>query len=216
MRALLAFLLILPQCYPQTNKSGSTQDVNCVSGCGSPATPVMYVWQTPDVVAGADKLFGDLFNASGSGKIVKIVGVYPIVKADVAVTGALAIRFDLHRTSAVGTGGTAAPYKSATRDVAGGNITPRDTNNAALPAQITARWLPTGGATISEWLERGQCFTEETNAALYECSGQVNFLNADLLAVQPLTLREGQGLLLKQGSVASLNNIAFKVLFTTE
>jgi len=198
------------------NSSAVNQNVNCVSGCSSPAIPVTYSWQTPDAVAGASKLFADLFNASGSGKVLKILGVHPLVKGDAAVVGALAIRFDLYRTSAVGTGGTAAAYKSATIDVAGGSIHPRDTANAALPAQVTARHLPTGGATISEWMERFQCFTEETNAATYFCNGQSNFVYDGLLAIQPITLREGQGLLIKQGTVASLNNIAFKVVFSVE
>ncbi|MEO8247643.1 MAG: hypothetical protein ABI622_11070, partial [Chloroflexota bacterium] len=111
-----------------------------------------YFYQTPAVAVGADKLYADLFNAAGSGKVIDVRGIWIIPKTDVAVVGALGVRVDLYRTSAVGTGGTAASYKSATRDVAGGNICPMDTGNAALPAQITARWLPTAGATISEWL----------------------------------------------------------------
>ena len=179
-----------------------------------------YIWNTPDAVGGASKLYADLFNASGSGKLVRVVGVYPNIKGDVAVTGILSLRFDLYRTSAVGTGGTAAAYKSATVDVAGGSISPHDTNSAALPAQITARHLLTGGATIAEWLYRGQCFVEETNAATYICSGQTNFLaepgEASSSAQTGILLREGQGLLIKQGTVASLNNIAFRIVFTVE
>ncbi len=122
------------------------------------------------------------------------------------------------RTSAVGTGGTAAAYKSATIDVAGGNITPRDTNNSDPPAQITARHLPSGGATISEWISRKACFVEETNAGTHLCHGQTEVLygSAAPIGQQYLTLREGQGLLVKQGSVASVNNIAFGILFSLE
>lgn len=199
-----------------TATSGGSLQVECTAGCGSPATPVMYTYQTPNAVGGANKLHVDMFNASGSGKIIKILGIYPYIKTDVAVTGALAIRFDVTRTSAVGTGGTAASYKSATIDVAGGNITPADTSSANLPAQITARHLPTAGATVSEWLFPGWCFVEETNAATYTCANRTNFLIDYQSSNQSLTLREGQGLLIRQGAVASVNNIAFRIVFTTE
>lgn len=198
--------------------TGTSIDVNCTGGCGSPATPVSYVWMTPDAVGGISKLHADLFNAVGSGKVIKILGIYPSIKAEAGVTGLVSLRFDFYRTSAVGTGGTAAAYKSATADVAGGNITPRDTTNAALPAQITARHLPTGGATISEWISREACFVEETNAGTHLCLGQTEVLygaNAPI-GQQRLTLREGQGFLIKQGAVASVNNIAFQIVFSVE
>lgn len=199
-----------------TATSGGSLQVECTAGCGSPATPVTYQYHTPAAVAGASKLFLDIFNATGSGKIVKILAINPVIKTDVAVVGALSIRFDLYRTSAVGTGGTAAAYKSATIDVAGGNIVPKDTANANLPATITARHLPAGGATISEWLDGPFfCFTEETNAGTYWCNGMHNAFNSGTTE-QAITLREGQGLLIKQGTVASLNSIAFHVTFSTE
>lgn len=196
------------------NAGTGTMNVSCVSGCGSPAVPVVYRWSTPNAVAGANKLHADFFN--GSTKVIKVLGVYPAIKTDVAVTGAVALRFDLYRTSAAGTGGTAAQYKSATIDVAGGNITPADTANAALPAEVTAQHLPTGGATISEWIQPTYCMVEETNAATYWCNGTFNILDTGNWTVQALTLRQGQGLLLKQGSVATLNSISFSVVFQVD
>src|SRR3990167_4047793 len=98
-----------------------------------------YTYMTPAVAVGASKLYFDLFNAVGSGKIIDVRGIWAIPKTDVALTGALGIRLDLYRTSAIGTGGTAAAYKSATPDAAGGNINPHHTANAAPPAQVTAR-----------------------------------------------------------------------------
>jgi hypothetical protein len=177
-----------------------------------------YTWIVTKATPGASKLYLDLFNASGSNKVVRVRAIYPIMYGDVAVTGAVAVRFDSYRTSAVGTGGTTAAYKSATVDVAGGSISPMSTASPALPSQVTARALPTGGATISEWLDSWQCFPEETNTAAYLCSGQSNFAdsNGSIAGIQPRTLREGEGLLIKQGTVASLGNIAFKVVFTVE
>ena len=174
-----------------------------------------YFYATPLAAVGADKLFLDLFNAAGSGKFIDVRGIWIIPKTDVAVTGALGIRVDLYRTSAVGTGGTAAAYKSATRDVAGGNICPVDTNNAALPAQITARHLPTGGATISEWLFPTFSLGEETATSMAFISQYQNIL-PNLVWGQKLLLREGQGILAKQGAVAATGNVMFLVAFTVE
>lgn len=179
---------------------------------GSLAT---YMWATPLAGVGADKLYADLFNATGSGKIIDVRGVWAIPKTDVAVTGALGIRLDLYRTSAVGTGGTAAAYKSATRDVAGGNICPFDTANAALPAEVTARHLPTGGATISEWFFPTYSLGEETATSQAFMSQYQNLIPV-LTVGQKLTLRENQGLLVKQGAVAATGNVQLLFVFTVE
>jgi hypothetical protein len=178
-------------------------------------TPEAYLYNITAGAVGASKLYADLFNGSGSGKIVRVIDIRVIPKLDVAVTGALAVRIDLYRTSAVGTGGTTAAYKSATIDVAGGNICPLDTNNAALPAQITARTVPTGGATISEWIATRHVAPEESNTSMGYIGPDTNMLPT-LYPEQKFTLREGQGILLKQGTVASVGSIGFLVLFTLE
>lgn len=174
-----------------------------------------YMWATPLAAVGANKLYADLFNATGSGKLIDIRGIWAIPKTDVAVAGALGIRLDLYRTSAVGTGGTAAAYKSATPDVAGGNINPFDTDNAALPAQITARHLPTGGATIAQWLFPTYTLGEETATSQAYMSQYQNLIPV-LHVGQKLVLRETQGLLVKQGAVAATGNVQLLIVFTVE
>lgn len=174
-----------------------------------------YQYMVPSVVVGASKLYLDLFNAVGSGKIIDVRGIWMVPDTDVGVTGALGVRIDLYRTSAVGTGGTTAAYKSATPDVAGGNITPFDTTNAALPAQITARHLPTGGATISEWILASYSLGEEAATSMAYITQYQNIIPQGQF-LQKLTLREGQGILLKQFTVAATGNLAFLVAFTLE
>lgn len=174
-----------------------------------------YLYSTPAAAVGVSKLYLDLFNAAGSAKIIDVRGIWIIPKTDVAVVGALGIRIDLYRTSAVGTGGTAHSYKSATPDVAGGNISPADTANEALPAQVTARWLPTGGATISEWLFASYTLGEETATSMAFITQYQNIMPS-LMWGQRLALNEGQGILLKQGTVASTGSVGFLVAFTLE
>jgi hypothetical protein len=171
-----------------------------------------YTWWLPPVVSAASKLFGDLFNAAGSGKIVEIRGVWAIPKSDVAVVGVIAVPIGLYRTSAVGTGGTAHTYNGGTTSAAH-VITPWDTNNATPPVQITARSVPTAGATISALYWEQYLFTEETNAATY-VGAFANLLPVGTVN-QRITLNEGQGLLIKEGATASpIGTLAFLTLFT--
>lgn len=171
-----------------------------------------YNWWVPSAAAGASKLYADIFNASGSGKIMEIRGIWIIPKSDTAVTGTIAPEIGLYRTSAVGTGGTAHTYNggsAATAHV----ITPWDTANAALPAQVTARALPTGGATISALYWAQHIWVEETNAPATAISAYTNLMPVGTMN-QRLTFREGQGLLIKQGTVAGAGNFQILALFT--
>lgn len=174
-----------------------------------------YFYCSPPIAVGVNKLHCDVFNATGSGKVMDLRGVWLIPKLDAAVTGALAVRMDMYRTSAVGTGGTAASVDSATVDVAGGNFTKFDESNAAIPAQITARVAPTGGATISRWLFPSNVAPEETNTSM---GYLVQFQNLipHLLFGQKLTVRENTGVLFKQGAVASVGSVSILIAFTLE
>jgi len=170
-----------------------------------------YTWWVPGAAVGASKLYADVFNAAGSGKILELRGLWAIPKSDVAVTGVVAVEVGLYRTSAVGTGGTAHTYNGGSASTAH-VITPWDTSNAALPAQVTARSLPAGGATISALYWAQYVFTEETNAATY-VSAFTNLLPVGTMN-QRLTFNEGQGLLIRQGTVAGVGSLAFLGLFT--
>ena len=174
-----------------------------------------YIWATPSAAVGANKLYLDLFNAAGSGKIIDVRGIWIIPDTDVAVVGALGIRIDLYRTSAVGTGGTVFAYRSATPDVAGGSVTPSDTTNAAIPAQVTGRHLPTGGATIDDWVFATYTLGEETATSQAYMSQYQNIM-PNLLWGQKFGIREGEGILLKQGTIAATGNIGFLLAFTLE
>jgi hypothetical protein len=170
---------------------------------------------TPPITVGADKRLLDIFNASGSGKILDVRGAWLIPKLDAAVTGAVAIRVDMFRTSAVGTGGTAVVNDSATRDVSSGTTWKFDTTNAAIPSQITARVAPTGGATADDWLFPNNVAPEESNTSMGYLTQWQNLIPQFFYA-QKFVIREGQGLLFQQGSVASVGSVSIMVAFTLE
>lgn len=174
-----------------------------------------YFYCSPPIAVGSEKLLVDIFNATGSGKVMDIRGAWLIPKLDAALTGALAVRVDLYRTSAVGTGGTAASADSATRDVGGGNFTKFDESNAAIPSQITARVVPTGGATISRWLFPSNVAPEESNTSMGYLTQWQNLIPAFSFG-QKLVVRENTGLLFKQGAVASVGSVSILLAFTLE
>jgi len=165
----------------------------------------------PSQAVGSNKVYFDFFNATGSGKIVKLKSVRPIKNGSVAVTGNLSIQMFLTRTTAVGTGGTAATLEGTSLTAM--TITDFDLNNAALPAQITARLTPTGGATAGAVIAERHIFPEETNGATYEAQDFMFDVGVD---IQDFVIRENTGIRVVQGSVASVGNIGFDVIFETE
>ena len=163
----------------------------------------------PSQAVAANKVFVDLFNATGSGVSLRILSAYCFADNDTAVTGTLGVEVNLTRTTAVGTGGTAATADGASLTAI--TISKMDTNNAALPASITARLTPTGGATAGALLGQRWIFTEETSAP----SGIAGTLGSEFIRNEgaDLIVRENSGLRFVQGAIASVGNLSFEITF---
>ena len=175
-----------------------------------------YTWTTPPSAATASKLHADIFNPTGSGKVMKLMGLWIIPKQDVGNATNPGIRMDLFRTSAAGTGGTAYTYRSATVDQAGGTIVPADTTNTALTtALVTARHLPTGGATIDDWMWGRFIMPDDIQASMGFIQ-QFHSLLPDLPWAQRWVIRENEGLLVRQGTVANAAQLSVMMTFTLE
>lgn len=164
------------------------------------------IWRflAPDQAVGANKVFFDLFNGTGNSRIV-ISSVKAIVAGDVAVTGVVGVNLHLHKTTAVGTGGTAATLQ--------GTVNTAATISTVTPAPgdgvqgISARLAPTGGATIGAWLAQNSVFTEETSSGSY-----IEVWLQDV-SQEPIVIGPGEGIKVIQGTVASVGNIGFQVEF---
>ncbi len=169
-------------------------------------------WTVPPQAVGANKVMCDLFNATGSGVTLRIVSAWAFVSNDVAVTGTLGVRMHLTRTSAVGTGGTTTNADDT--NLANSSLTRLDPAMASLPAQVTARVAPTGGATGGANLGTRHVFTEETNAgtALAAAMGAefIRIPGSDLL------VPANTGIRFVQGSVASVGSVGFEVNFQVQ
>lgn len=145
-------------------------------------TQPTYYFYTGLAAGAANQRLIDLFNASGSGKLVKVKKLFMQCN-QAAITG-VGLQYDVIRTSAVGTGGTGLTGRAA------------DTTNPAIPAQVTARARATGGATESHILFPLGVDPEETRPGA-GLMGMINWM-PEGMNLQELVLREGEGILVKQ------------------
>lgn len=169
---------------------------------GTKATWVVSTGNTAHVAAARTTLI-DLFNATGSGVVLRVVGCY-VIPAQTAVTG-VGQTYEVIRTTAVGTGGT--------------TLTPQafDLDSTALPAQVTCRLKPTGGAT-------GTTVTLFLNGASEETfpyAAMASTLNhipqtQELAAMKGLKIRANEGLKLDQTTNSSVGNVNVVLVFTVE
>lgn len=152
-------------------------------------------------VAAASTVHLDLFNASGSGVILKVCAAF-IIPTLTAVTG-VGLTWNIDRTSAVGTGGT--------------TLTPRpfDTANAALPAGVTARLKPTGGATLNYTLVSPNGTSEET-IPYATLAANLNHVPKVNDYQQEFVCREGEGLRIVQTTNSSVGSTNCVLIFKVE
>lgn len=163
----------------------------------------------PAQAVGASLIYFDLFNATTSDSDLYVYDIRPIVSGAVAVTGVVAVDLNLNRTTAVGTGGTAATFNGTSFTAATiSSLTP----GASPVPGVTARLTPTGGATAGAWLGLCSVFTEETNAGTY-----ISMLNEmarrGMQDAPAIKVPLGTGLSIVQGTVASVGNIGFELSF---
>lgn len=160
--------------------------------------------QSGFIALAANKLFFDLFNATGSGKILQVLAI--ALQKDMSTQTGVAIQFDLHKTTSVGTGGT--------------GITPvkLDSGNAALSGSVTARFAASGGAALGDKLISRFYHSEETNTAAQTQEAFPFWPPVILPGLhfhQPIMIRENEGLTLKQITSSTAGTYNVWVLFTT-
>src|SRR5574343_194520 len=163
----------------------------------------------PSQAVGANKVYWDLWHDGASNKIIRVVSVFVHPDIDTAVTGTLGVEAILTRTTAIGTGGTAATANSTSTTAP--TFAYMDTSATTVTTYVSARSAPTGGATAGAYLGSRWVFTEETNAG----SAIAGALGADLIRNEGsnVIVRPGQGLRGIQGAVASVGSLAWEINF---
>lgn len=143
--------------------------------------PTWYFW-SGFVAGAANRKHLELFNAAGSGKIVRVRKIF--IQSNMAAAVHVPQQWNCDRSSAVGTGGTAITGR------------PADSANTALPAQVTCRAGPTGGATQTYTLFSLGVNGEETLAG-HAILPMINWV-PEGPNIQEITLNEGQGCYVQQ------------------
>lgn len=166
-----------------------------------------YVGTIPGVAGAAAKIHWDLFNAVSSGVILELRAAYITPVLTAGVTGTVSPDFDLIRTSAIGTGGTAV-IEAATAP----SLSRMDSVDAALSASVTLRNSPTGGATSAVFGTRQYITQEETQAGAQ--LAQWNNILPTTAMGRRFTAREGQGFKLVQNTLGVAQSWTHILVFT--
>lgn len=144
-----------------------------------------------------------LMNAAGSGVVVAVRKIFAVNIQTAAITGA-ALRLDVRRMTAHSGGSLITPTTS-------------DSNNPALPAEVTVR---TGSTPTSPTLLYPFIITveEETaTAALTKNMFQaMTNLQPEGLEIQEMRLREGEGLCITQITNSTVGSYAWFIVFTVD
>ena len=162
-------------------------------------------------VAAANTIHWDIFNANATA-LVRVLSIKQIPNIATAVTGVV-FSWQLFRTSAVGTGGTA--------------LTPwlPDTTQPALNANVTARSKPTAGATTSgSTIKDYSLSSEETNTATIQIAsmGGLELVPDNITGLRTggiqhgILLRQNQGLKCVQVTSSAAGNTGWEITFTVE
>lgn len=140
----------------------------------------------------------ELFNNTGSNKIIKICTISIASKISSTITGRFA-NFQVYSTSAVGTGGTSLTVIKA------------DSNDSNLPSQITARMQSTvtlvGFPICGGGLDIDDARYTEKVYLYYNYGNNEN---------RQITIRENAGLAVRQGNLLAVGDGIITVEFTLE
>jgi hypothetical protein len=155
-----------------------------------------------DAVAfAANKHHITIHNASGSGVTVRVYKILPINLSLTAVTG-VGVRFEVKKTSGTPSAGT--------------TLTPEkfDSNNSNLPAGVTVR---TNGTVTDGNLIFPIAFNnDEIPLTLLNGNNQIRNIFFDDLKSQVFTLRETEGLTVKQLTSTTVGSFAWLIVFSVE
>lgn len=141
-----------------------------------------YTYWRPYAAGAANQRTIDIFNAAGSGVVVKLRKLF--LQHNMAAITGVGHTFDVIHTTAVGTGGTVITGRKV------------KTSDAAIPAEVTCRLSATGGATES-FVRFGIAVDPEETRPGAAIMGMINWL-PEGEDVGDIELAEGEGLLVKQ------------------
>lgn len=180
-----------------------------IGGGSAAAAPDTYLVMAQNVAFATNKHHLTIINGVGSGKVMKLQKLFAINLSIAAVTG-VAVRFDVKRatSSTLGTGSTVVPEKM-------------DSLSPNVPAQILLHTNPTtvvAGNLLFPFITNND-EVGATNAFPTSTIMQGLNLAFESMAtgnIQPLVLREGQGITVQQITATTVGSFAWMAVFTLE
>lgn len=157
------------------------------------------VYYTPTTNA-ASREVAELFNADAT-QVVRVHGLW-IIPTLTSITG-VQIGYDINKITSVGTTGSTT-------------VTPRamDSTQAALDADITARFGSTAGAALDFKYFEAYIFNDETNPST-GFIGYQNLLPLVGFETAEFVLRQNQGIQIKQQAAGTVGLTGALIYFTT-
>ena len=179
-----------------------------------------YGLNIPQLLVGANKYHWELFNHPSSAKTLTCRGLWPIVELSQANAATVVTRFELYRTTAVSSGGTAsAAFESASSILA--NFFRLNPGDASLSSHISAKTNLTS-ITTGTFLWPAYVSTYATASAGSIAAMNINQLLAGINFIpqrefgEELVVPAGQGVAMRQGTVASAGSIGWLIEFTVD
>jgi hypothetical protein len=155
------------------------------------------------VAFAANRYHISILNAAGSGRVIRLQKLFAVNLQVTGVTG-VSIRFDAFRTTAHSGGTLITPE-------------PFDTENVALPAQVTVRTAPTS-VTLGNRLFGFTTTNEEVGATVNLNSGFSYLQGLNLIyesdRIQELILRPGEGFAMRQITSSTAGSFGWLLVFT--
>src|SRR6266576_4007502 len=153
----------------------------------------------------------ELFNGAASGLTVTVFGIWPRPATDVANGGTVSTRYDFFKTTTLASGGSACTYESASTLSA--NFWRFDSGDAAMSSQVTCKTVLTS-ITTSFFMFHNYVVPLQTNAASVLAQG--NNLVPSGAYTKKLVLRQGEGIAVRQGTVATVASTGWFLAMTTD
>lgn len=169
---------------------------------------MFYKLYVPKQAVGASLVYFDLFRAASCGWDLEIMSVLPVMSGAVTLTGVVGIDLHLTRTTAIGTGGTAAALEGTDPTLLAASAV---NSQQPLPGGITARLTPSGGADAGAVIAWRCVPGEEASGSFGYMSAMSDMVRGPHDDMPGLLVPAGTGIRVVQGSVAGTGNIGFDV-----
>lgn len=176
-------------------------------------TQPTFLCSIPGLDVAANRYHWELFNGSASTRTLTLRGIWPLPKLDTNLIQTISPSFMFYRTTAISSGGTAGTYEATSAGTLTANFARMNPSDSLLSSAVSAKTvltsITTGTYLFTTWVS--------TSSAL-AWAGLQQYQNVvpDRFLGEELVIPAGQGIAVRQGTVASTGTVGWLVQFTTD